>query len=79
MTGLNVRQTKFLLAAFLICMSTLMALVSMVAVLLGKPAFVTFEQWWLAGSTVLGLFGVAHVTDTHLQQKKQIAPENQTA
>lgn len=74
-----IRQTKFLLAASLISVATLMALVSMVAVLLGRPAFVTFDQWWLAGSSVLALFGAAHVTDTHLQQKKNIAPENQTA
>jgi hypothetical protein len=77
MTFPTFKQTKFLLAAFIIVVATILVLASLVMAWLGKPPFMTTGEWWAVGSTILALYGAGHITDTHLQQKKQIAPADQ--
>lgn len=73
------RQTKFLLTSFIITLATLMALVSMVCHIIKAPVYVTFSDWWQVCLFILGTYSVADITNTHLQQKKAIPPENQTS
>jgi hypothetical protein len=73
------RQTKFLLTAFIITLATLMVLVSMVCHVVGAPVFVTFDSWWQVCLFILSTYSVADITNTHLQQKKQVPPEAQTS
>lgn len=74
----NIKQTKFLLAAFILVMATLMAIVSMVAQWHGKAMFLDATAWWGIGGTILALYNVGHVTDTHLQQKKNVPADQRT-
>lgn len=71
------KQTKFLLAAFIILVATVLVIASLVMAWLGKAAFMSTDQWWMVASTILALYGAGHITDTHLQQKKQVAPGDQ--
>lgn len=71
------KQTKFLLAAFIILVATGMAGVSIVMAWLGKAPFMDAPMWWAVALTVFTAYGGAHVVDTHLQQGKQVTPENQ--
>lgn len=64
-----IRQTKFLLAVA-------SWVVASVALFVGKA---TFGEWAAFMGTLFALYGVAHVTDTHMQQKKHIPSEEQTA
>jgi hypothetical protein len=43
----------------------------------GKPVFLDATMWWAVALTCFTAYGGAHVVDTHLQQKKQIAPGEQ--
>lgn len=71
------KQTKFLLAVFILVVATVMGLASLVMSWIGKPPFMDATMWWAVALTVFSAYGGAHVLDTHLQQGKQIAPENQ--
>jgi hypothetical protein len=64
-----IRQTKFYLvaAAFI---------VSAIALFVGRC---TFVEWASFMGTLFALYGLANVTDTHLQQKKSIPLESQTS
>lgn len=73
------RQTKFLLTAFIITVATLVALVSMVCHIIGRPVFATFSDWWQVCLFILGTYSVADITNTHLQQKKSVPMEQQTS
>ncbi len=79
MTIPNIRQTKFLLAAFIMTTATGMAVASQVMVWLGKPAFMDANMWWVIALSVFTAYSAADVTSTHLQQTKQIPPEEQTS
>jgi hypothetical protein len=65
----NIRQTKLLQAVF--CQ-----LVATVALFVGKA---DFSAWAQFSAMLFTLYGVAHVVDTHLQQGKQVKPEDITA
>jgi hypothetical protein len=71
------RQTKFLLTAFIITMATVMAFASLVMAWIGKEPFLDATSWWGIAGSILALYGGSHITDTHLQQKKQVAPGDQ--
>ena len=73
------RQTKFLLAGFVILLATLMVLVSMVCHIVGRPVFVTFDSWWQVCLFILGTYSAADITSTHLQQAKQVPVKDQTS
>ncbi len=75
----NIRQTKFLLAAFILTMATLFTAGSFVMAWLGKPPFMDAALWWAIALSLFTAYAASDVTSTHLQQKKQIAPEDQTA
>lgn len=81
MTIPNVRQTKFLLAVFILIIATLAMLASLVMYYTGGSSspFVTFDSWWQVGLFLLGIYSTADIVSTHLQQGKQVPPENQTA
>lgn len=79
MTLPDVRQTKFILAAFLVLVATLLVMASFVQQVLGHDPFVTFSAWWQVGLYILGTYAVADITSTHLQQSKAIPPQDQTA
>lgn len=65
----QVRQTKFLLVVAVF-------IVAAVALFIGRC---TFGEWATFMGTLFALYGVADVTNTHLQQTKNIRPEDQTA
>lgn len=73
------RQTKFLLAAFVILLATIMVLVSMVCAIVKAPVFVTFDSWWQVCLFILGTYSAADITSTHLQQAKNVPTKDQTA
>jgi hypothetical protein len=75
----NIRQTKFLLAAFILTTATLMAGVSLVMVWVGKPPFMDASMWWAIALSLFTAYSVSDVTSTHLQQSKGVAPAEQTA
>lgn len=64
-----IRQTKFYLVAVAV-------LISATALFIGRC---TFVEWASFMGTLFTLYGVANVTDTHLQQKKSIPLESQTS
>jgi len=64
-----IRQTKFFLAMG--CW-----IVAAASLFMGKA---NFGEWATFMATLFSLYGVAHVTDTHMQQKKAIPQERQTA
>lgn len=64
-----IRQTKFSLAAA--CF-----VVAAIALFIGRCSF---TEWATFMGTLFTLYGGAHVVDTHLQQKKSIPQEQQTA
>lgn len=78
MTFPSIKQTKFILAAFILVMATLMAMVSLAAAWQGKPVFLDSTAWWGIAGTILALYNVGHVTDTHLQQKKNVPADQRT-
>lgn len=71
------KQTKFLLTAFIITTATVMALASMVMSWRGLAPFMDATAWWGIAGSILAVYSGSHITDTHLQQKKLVAPENQ--
>lgn len=73
------RQTKFLLTAFIIMIATGIALVSMVCHIIGRPVFASFSDWWQVCLFILGTYSVADITNTHLQQQKQVPVGEQTS
>lgn len=78
----NVRQTKFLMAVFILLIATVVMLVSLVMYYTGGSSaspFVTFDSWWQVGLFLLGLYSTADIVSTHLQQAKQVPPGDQTA
>lgn len=77
MTFPTFKQTKFLLTAFIIVVATVMALASMVMTWLGKAPFMDATSWWGIAGSILAVYSGSHITDTHLQQKKQVAPGDQ--
>jgi hypothetical protein len=74
----DIRQTKFLLAAFILGVATLFAAGSMILQAMGKPVFLDASMWWAVALSIFTAYGGAHVVDTHLQQKKAIPPQSQT-
>jgi hypothetical protein len=64
-----IRQTKFWLA-------TACWVVASLALATGRA---TFMEWASFMGSLFTLYGVAHVTDTHMQQQKHILPGDQTA
>lgn len=64
-----IRQTKFLLAVA-------SWVVASIALFMGKA---TFGEWASFMGVLFTLYGVAHVTDTHMQQSKHVPAESQTA
>jgi uncharacterized membrane protein len=64
-----IRQTKFYMALAGFIVAT-------ISHFLGKA---TFAEWAAFMGTLFTLYGVSHITDTHMQQKKLIPPEAQTS
>lgn len=75
----NIRQTKFLLAAFILLTATLMAFVSIVMAWKGKEPFLDAAMWWAIGLTLFTAYAGSDIVSTHLQQAKQVPPEQQTS
>lgn len=75
----NIRQTKFLLAAFIMTMATVFAAASLVMSWKGKQPFMDAAMWWAIALSLFTAYAASDVTSTHLQQQKQIRPEDQTA
>lgn len=73
------KQTKFLLAAFLLLVATAMAGLSLVMVWRGKAPFMDATLWWAIGLTIFSAYSASDVVSTHLQQSKNIPPQDQTA
>jgi len=71
------KQTKFLLTAFIITVATAMAFLSLWMTWIGKEPFLDATSWWGIAGSILALYSGSHITDTHLQQQKQVTPENQ--
>ncbi len=79
MTLPDFRQTKFLLAAFLITVATGFAAVSLVMSWMGKAPYMDATLWWAIGLTLFTAYSGADVLSTHLQQAKNVPPADQTA
>lgn len=75
----NIRQTKFLLAAFILLTATIFAAASLVMAWRGLPPFMDAAMWWAIALSLFTAYSAADVTSTHLQQAKNISPENQTS
>lgn len=65
----QIRQTKYLLAILAFIVAT-------VALFTARADFSAWSSFMLI---LFGLYGASDITNTHLQQKKQIAPSDQTA
>lgn len=75
----NIRQTKFLLAAFILTMATIMAFASLVMAWKGKAPFLDASMWWAIGLSLFTAYAGSDIMSTHLQQAKQVPPEQQTS
>lgn len=65
----HIQQTKLYHAAFCQAVATIGLCTGLA----------TFGEWATFSATLFTLYGIAHVTDTHLQQQKKIPLEDQTA
>ncbi len=75
----TVRQTKFLLAVFLLLAATGMATASLWLQAVGKAVFMDANMWWVVALSVFTAYGASDVVNTHLQQSKNVRPEDQTS